>query len=242
MKRSIFCLLMLIVTIITSCSDDNLFPTVEKENVVIYLDYNNQEKIPVPAFSSIVSFDDEIIHAELVDGFVQIRGIKEGNTIIKTDSKKGIKTEISVDVEYALYNRNWTFISSDLNIDCDDPNIKQTIKEDVEQYIILSMNTHGQRSEIIFLADNKLEFKTFINNQYEIKKGTYIYNIPELKLLFEQDNEIRCEFTILEKDGKRWLSTIIQDLSDIYKEKYPDAVHGVKIQYSLEAVDRILDK
>lgn len=233
---------MLIVTIITSCSDDNLFPTVEKENVVIYLDYNNQEKIPVPAFSSIVSFDDEIIHAELVDGFVQIRGIKEGNTIIKTDSKKGIKTEISVDVEYALYNRNWTFISSDLNIDCDDPNIKQTIKEDVEQYIILSMNTHGQRSEIIFLADNKLEFKTFINNQYEIKKGTYIYNIPELKLLFEQDNEIRCEFTILEKDGKRWLSTIIQDLSDIYKEKYPDAVHGVKIQYSLEAVDRILDK
>lgn len=242
MKRSIFCLLMLIVTIITSCSDDNLFSTVEKENVVIYLDYNNQEKIPVPAFSSIVSFDDEIIHAELVDGFVQIRGIKEGNTIIKTDSKKGIKTEISVDVEYALYNRNWTFISSDLNIDCDDPNIKQTIKEDVEQYIILSMNTHGQRSEIIFLADNKLEFKTFINNQYEIKKGTYIYNIPELKLLFEQDNEIRCEFTILEKDGKRWLSTIIQDLSDIYKEKYPDAVHGVKIQYSLEAVDRILDK
>lgn len=233
---------MLIVTIITSCSDDNLFSTVEKENVVIYLDYNNQEKIPVPAFSSIVSFDDEIIHAELVDGFVQIRGIKEGNTIIKTDSKKGIKTEISVDVEYALYNRNWTFISSDLNIDCDDPNIKQTIKEDVEQYIILSMNTHGQRSEIIFLADNKLEFKTFINNQYEIKKGTYIYNIPELKLLFEQDNEIRCEFTILEKDGKRWLSTIIQDLSDIYKEKYPDAVHGVKIQYSLEAVDRILDK
>lgn len=233
---------MLIVTIITSCSDDNLFPTVEKENVVIYLDYNNQEKIPVPAFSSIVSFDDEIIHAELVDGFVQIRGIKEGNTIIKTDSKKGIKTEISVDVEYALYNRNWTFISSDLNIDCDDPNIKQTIKEDVEQYIILSMNTHGQRSEIIFLAGNKLEFKTFINNQYEKKKGTYIYNIPELKLLFEQDNEIRCEFTILEKDGKRWLSTIIQDLSDIYNEKYPDAVHGVKIQYSLEAVDRILDK
>lgn len=234
--------MVLIVTIITSCSDDNLFPTVGKENVVIYLDYNNQEKIPVPAFSSIVSFDDEIIHAELVDGFVQIRGIKEGNTIIKTDSKKGIKTEISVDVEYALYNRNWTFISSDLNIDCDDTNIKQMVKEDAEQYLIFSMNTHGQKSEIIFLADYKFEFKTPIHNQYEKIMGTYLYNIPELKLQFDQNNEKQCEFSILEKDGKRWLSTIIHDLSDIYKEKYPNTVHGVTIQYSLEAVDRVLDK
>ena len=242
MKISIFYLLMLMTTIVTSCSENNVSLTVEKENVTIYLDYNNLEKIPVPAFSSIVSFDNELVNVELVDGFVQIRGIKEGNTIIKTESKKGNKIEISVVIKYAIYNRNWTFISSDLIIDCNDPDIKQTLEEDVEQYLISSMKSDGQGSEIIFLTDNKLVLKTFVQDEYKKIEGTYFYDPADLKLQFEQDYGMRCIFSISEKDGKRWLSMITHDLSDIYQEKYPDIVNSVIVKYSLEAVDKILDK
>lgn len=242
MKRSVFNLLMLMVAIVTSCSDDNMFPTVEKEDVTIYLDYNNLEKVPAPAFSSIISFDNEIVNVELIDGFVQIRGVKEGNTIIQTESKKGNKTEISVVVKYALYNKTWTFISSDLNIDCNDPDIKQTIEEDVKQYLISCMKSDGQGSEILFLTDNKLVLNTLVQNEYKEVKGAYLYNPTDLKLQFEQGDEMQCELSISEKDGIRWLSTIIHDLSDIYKEKYPETVNGVTVKYSLEAVDKILDK
>lgn len=243
MKKTVFYLLILMVTIVTSCSDDNMFPTVEKENITIYLDYNNLAKIPVPAFTSIVSFDNEIVNAELIEGsFVQIDGIKEGKTIIQTESKKGGRTEISVIVKYALHNKNWTFISSEVGVDCNDIVIKQTIEEDVKQYLISSMKSDGEGSKVVFLADNKLKFKTLVQKEYETIEGTYLYEPADLKLQFPQNDEVQCKFSILERDGLRWLSIITHDLSDIYKKKYPAVVNSVTINYSLEAVDLILDK
>lgn len=98
--------------------------------MTIYLDYNNPEKLSVPVLSSVISFDNEIVSAELTDGFLYIKGIKEGSTIVQTESKIAAKKEILVTVKYALLNKIWIFISSDL--DSIDPAIKRMVEEDAK--------------------------------------------------------------------------------------------------------------
>lgn len=232
MKKKWIILFMLVPLLFSNCDGSSEVPDADKESIKVYMDYSSLD-ILKSSISEILEFDTEFIEVdEKANAFV-ITGKKEGSTTLLCKDGKGKKKMILVSIRLVLNINRWSFDDYSADIVCSDPKIHDEIMVDLENYIFQCRKSGKTPSTILLKPTKKFELKRHSGDNVQVLEGTYSYDLSNLFLAINSGQKMTCMFSVVEELPMSWDATLIHDLTESYKIKYPDNVDKVKIIYSI---------